>query len=587
MRSKESSELVAELYTDRTGYVESKPLPYGTYIVSEPYPPTGYTGIEPFEVTIDTDGEVHEFEVTNRVLKANITIVKKDHDTDEIIPIAGTEFRILDINNKPVEIDGKKVFTTDESGTITLAEPLIYGDYTLQEITPPHGYWLNDESLSFTVWNNEPITLEFYNSKILKQIQVIKTDSRDDNRLLSGAVFEVYRDNQLIETITTDTNGQAITSKLPVGEYTVTEVTAPVGFVLSDNSFDITISNDKEMIYTIECENAPTEVVLQKSDVSDDKPLSGAVFEVYNTENVVVAKGEIDKKGELIVYELPVGKYTFKEVTAPIGYSLEPSIFSFEIHKNGTVTGATEIQNVATSVTISKTDSLDDRALSDATIAVYNADGEEVFKGKTDANGDIPITMLPIGTYTFKEIEAPAGYIINESTFTFTIDEYGVVAGDTAIGNFPTMLKIHKVIYETNEPLTGAGFKVKNFLGLNTLKFTKNDDSTYRLDKNGDVTEIMVDEKGTAIIYGLPYGNYWLEESSAPNGYFPTAPIKVTVDENSTFTMPYVATVPNSQFVKLGLDRERWLYPLIAGLLFSACVGLFFFIRKRSLESKH
>lgn len=92
---------------------------------------------------------------------------------------------------------------------------------------------------------------------------------------------------------------------------------------------------------------------------------------------------------------------------------------------------------------------------------------------------------------------------------------------------------------------------VKQTLGLFVVNFTQNADGTYRFDKDGDATEIMVDVDGEAVIYGLPQGNYWLDESIVPTGYYPTAPVKVTIGDNE---LPYVAVIPNSEFVKLGLD---------------------------------
>lgn len=147
--------------------------------------------------------------------------------------------------------------------------------------------------------------------------------------------------------------------------------------------------------------------------------------------------------------------------------------------------------------------------------------------------------------------------------------------------NSPTSLRIVKVKYEDNTPLTGAGFLVKNWLGLNTVKFTRNDDGTYRYNPKGDIKEVLVDKDGQATICGLPLANYWLEESTVPEGYYPTAPVKVTIGETNDIEEPYEAVIPNSVFVKLGLDRERYIYPIVAGLLIIVSVIVFIIICRR------
>lgn len=129
---------------------------------------------------------------------------------------------------------------------------------------------------------------------------------------------------------------------------------------------------------------------------------------------------------------------------------------------------------------------------------------------------------------------------------------------------------------------------MKNFLGLNTLSFTKNEDGTYRYDKDGDVKKILVDENGEAVIYGLPLGQYWLEESIVPSGYYPAAPVKITINETNDSEVPYEAVIPNSIFVKLGLDRDRYNIPIAIGaVILTAAAGLFFIIRRRKRKARN
>ena len=94
----------------------------------------------------------------------------------------------------------------------------------------------------------------------------------------------------------------------------------------------------------------------------------------------------------------------------------------------------------------------------------------------------------------------------------------------------------------------------------------------------------MVDENGEAVIYGLPSGSYWLEENTVPAGYYPCAPAKFIVDETQNTESPLEIIIPNSEYVNLGLDRDRWYLPaaisVIVLLLFTVFV-LFVVVNKK------
>ena len=152
------------------------------------------------------------------------------------------------------------------------------------------------------------------------------------------------------------------------------------------------------------------------------------------------------------------------------------------------------------------------------------------------------------------------------------------------IENAPTGLKILKVDAKTGNSLTGAGFriKVKDGLGFETLTFTQTEDGGYFYDENGAVMDLMVDMNGEIMLYGLPLGSVWIEESIVPEGYFPNSAQKAEITTDTSFDNPLTLKIENSLFVKLGMDSDWWEFPaMMVGIALAIGGGIVFFIIRR------
>ena len=587
IRLTNTGKLIDTLITDEDGCALSFDLPYGTYTVSETIAPEGYLPCNPFTVTITEDGEIHSFDIEDTVIRNQVTITKTDSETGEAIPSTETAFKIKEVNGDWITMDGQSVFTTDSTGTLELPETLKYGAYELYETNAPTGYWINEDPLVFSVTENdgEPIQVTFNNDPVQKHIQITKIDSRDDSRGLSGAVYDIKDTyGNTVDTITTDSQGIATSGLLPMGTYTLNEITAPTGFMLDNTSVSVEIDDSRTDMVFIELTNDPVSVTLTKADSETGDRLSGAVFSLTGDTRALI-QYETDSKGEIVLYELPAGDYTFEEVTTPKGYQLSFDSYDFTVNTDGSVTGTTEIQNPPTKVTLTKYDIINDLPLEGAEIIVQDESGKIVFAGNTDENGEVNLTRLPSGIYTFFESQAPKGYIQTDEIKEFTIDRFGGTSGETRLYNEPTILQILKTKYEDGTPLTGAAFKVKGVLGLTTYTFSITEDGAYRYDKDGTITDVPVDVDGFAEIQALPNGVYWLEETTVPDGYYPSAAQKVTItDENGTEN-PASITIPNSIYVKLGHDYRKLVYGSAIGGLALLGLAAFLFI-KRKKESK-
>ena len=133
-------------------------------------------------------------------------------------------------------------------------------------------------------------------------------------------------------------------------------------------------------------ENVKGELEITKVDVADgNTKLPNAEFTIYNEQGKEVVKGKTDEKG-VAKFKLPYGKYTYKETIAPNGYVINEGTFAFEIKENGQIIKhIVQDKKVEGELEITKVDIADGNTkLPNAEFTIYNEQGKEVVKGKTD-----------------------------------------------------------------------------------------------------------------------------------------------------------------------------------------------------------
>lgn len=344
---------------------------------------------------------------------------------------------------------------------------------------------------------------------------IVINKQNENGDAIKGVEFTIYDSNGAeVEKIVTDSNGKAMSSKLPLGKYTVKETKAADGYIISDEVyiFDIVSQNN---IYTTEVSktiiNKRNVIELIKVAAGTDNGLRDAEFEIYNSEKELVTKVTSDKDGKITIKGLPAGTYTVKEVKAPAGYVRSKDVFTFAVDENGKVSGDVRIENTMIKIEVKKVDANTGATLAGATLEVRNANNEIVASGKTNSKGILTIEKLPAGSYTLIETAPPAGYQINTQVLKFTVDEYGVVTGDTVMKDSPTVVTIYKKDAADNKVLAGAKITIKDSNGKVVATGTTND-------------------KGIFSVSNLAPGVYVFYEDEAPEGYIKT-------NEKSTFTI--------------------------------------------------
>ena len=191
------------------------------------------------------DGKTTTLQVENEAV-SGILIHKTSSTTGE--GIYGVTFLLYDDTNTPI---GQ--YTSDNEGYVWI-EDLPAGRYYLRELEN-EGYVLDTEKKTVYVKSGETTEIEWQNTPILGQIQIIKKSANDNpinglpaGTLLEGAVFEIYdKAGNVVDTIRSDSRGRAVSKLLPLGRYTVREVTAPDYYAVNPTVMNAYLEYDWNM----------------------------------------------------------------------------------------------------------------------------------------------------------------------------------------------------------------------------------------------------------------------------------------------------------------------------------------------------
>ncbi|HFJ9463391.1 TPA: SpaA isopeptide-forming pilin-related protein [Bacillus cereus] len=264
---------VDTLRTDKTGKVVSQKLEPGKYTLKETKAPQGYKLLkEEIEVVVEAN-KVVEVQVENAKELGSLQVIKKDSESGKVL--AGAEFKL---KNEAGQVVGEAK-TTNKDGVVKF-ENLVPGKYTLEETKAPEGYKALEVTVEVNVVANEVVKQEVMNEKVKEeftgQLEITKVDANNTNKILAGAVFEIWKDGTKIDTLTTNKSGKATSKKLEPGDYTLKEIQAPEGYTLSDKEIKFTISNEKIEVVKLQITNKKdTEKGPEKPGEGTEKPGEG------------------------------------------------------------------------------------------------------------------------------------------------------------------------------------------------------------------------------------------------------------------------------------------------------------------------
>ena len=588
------------LVTDENGYAKTKALPYGVYVLEQTKGAPGYELKGPILFEIDGTEDILNpppLTLSDRPIRYHLRLMKTDSETGKAVTLSGVSFKLRDETGEFVtqtvsyptrqETD---TFVTDETGSVTLPETLTWGLYFVEEVTAPKGYLIREEALPVFVGQDGDAPGETYqidaevpNKPVKGRILLEKKGPRltgfevtadaygneahrpvYEERYLAGAVFELraaetvtggdgtvwFEQGELVETLTTTSDGPAASGLLPLGRYVLVEIHAPEGYALDDTPHEVTLDASDAYTPVVEVraeltnEYLPAEITLTKyketMQAMEDEhgvrqtvitvPGEGFVFGLYNASDIpydggvlpagtLVASGATDADGRLVFAgRYPHGEYYVKELQAPEGWKLPAGTFPVSIlpekaQEDAVIRAGLTVHNelICTPVTITKTDITGAAPVPGALIEVRNSRDEIIYRARTDENGELPDILLMPGQYAFREVLAPDGYALNEAVCIFVVDAQGQVSGDTEIRDDWTRFSLRK---------TDTGGRV-----LAGVQFALVD---------ADGNQIMTaetDENGLASFERIPHGRYSVVETQPLPGYLPAGTVaELTVD---------------------------------------------------------
>jgi len=415
------------------------------------------------------------------------------------------------------------------------------GDYEWREISTADGYMISSKK-AITVTADKTAKTEFVNKASAPDKGKITIHKRDaETRAdLAGAKFEVaaaediyvgngyciYPKGTVIDTITTGTDGIAETTKaLYKGySYTVTEIEAPKGYSISDEPTQTIKLVEQQAEFVVDFDNEQNTIPFEitKTDISTGELIPDCSFEILNENNEQVITGTTDENG-IAHFQLAIGKYFYREISAPDIYEIDDTPYPFEITENDDIVKAkmtNKKKSGSIKVTKSTTGNLNIEGIKFFATGISDTNKDMKFEATTDENGVALFDKLVIGKYTVTEdgSTVPAAYL--------TADEQEV----TVEYNTTAEVKV------TNEEKTGS-IKVqkrtegqKNVEGI-TFYLKGTSDSGREIN-----IPATTNKDGIAVFENVPIGTYSIieDEETVPYGYLVADEKEVTVIYSET-----------------------------------------------------
>ena len=556
--------------TDEKGEIILKDLTPGTYTVTE----QSHDLYEPQEsktVTI-VSGETATVNFSNTLRRGSLEVTKTSDDG----LVEGIKFRLTGTAACGLGIEEYAV--TDSTGKARFENIPIGSGYVLAEVDTPSRYEVLD-TLDVTIEWNTVAKKSVHNTLKLARIRISKTGEvfasvHCDSGIyvpiyaeqaLAGAVFEIaaaedittadgtvrHAAGEVVDTITTDENGSAVSKELYPGKYTVREIQAPGGTVLNTElkTVGLTENADDEITEAlVSFSNVRQKVaVTVKKQLEQNKDfgigmggeITSVTFGLYAAEDLTAADGSVipadglmdiisvDLEGKATcTADLPLGSYYLMEQSTDEHYLLSQAKYPFSFAYAGQDIPLVEItvnegQPITNTLRCGKVMGIKKdeggNALAGAAIGIFHPNETEyttetaILNTVSAEDGSFSFPCVPCGSWVIREIAAPEGYLLTDESYPVTVSEDGQVIVIEIINEQITgSVKLTKVDRDYPEnKLTGAEFHV--WADANGDELLTEEDILF--------DSLVETDTGIYELYDLPFGGYFIKEIKAPDGF--------------------------------------------------------------------
>ncbi len=472
-------------------------------------------------------------------------LVRKVGDSYKFVKATGKDgsYSFTDLASQATDL------TPNTKGDIDVTG-LPEGNYEWREISTADGYMISSKK-AITVTADKTAKTEFINKTSAPDKGKIKIHKRDaETRAdLAGAKFEVaaaedifvgngyciYPKGTVIDTITTGTDGIAETTKAIYKgySYTVTEIEAPKGYSISDEPTQTIKLVEQQAEFVVDFENEQNTIPFEitKTDISTGELIPDCTFEILNENKEQVITGTTDENG-IAHFQLAIGKYFYREISAPDIYEIDDTPYPFEITENDDIVKA-EMTNKKKSgsikVTKTTTGNLNIEGIKFFATGISDTNKDLKFEATTNENGVAMFDKLVIGKYVITEdgSTVPAAYLVaDEQEVTVEYNETAEVAFENI--EKTGSIVVHKTT-EGQRNIEGIKFYLRG---------------TSDTGREIDIPTVT-DKDGIAKFENIPIGTYMVieDEETVPYGYLVADEKEVKVEYAQTID----ATILNEE----------------------------------------
>lgn len=465
-----------------------------------------------------------------------------------------------------------KDVTTNANGEINIAN-LAPGNYQISEYTDVK--YVPQDTQTVTIVSGQTASVQFSNVLKKFRVNVTKQDYEkghaQGDAKLSGAVYGLFKGNDLVAQYTTDQNGSFITDYYVCGkDWTIKEIAPSEGYLLNDTVYKVG-ADPKD--YTVEYNNAPDMTVMEQvikgkisiikhtddGETQIETPEKGAEFQVYLKSSGSFVNADKDERDTIVCDQdgfastklLPYGVYTVHQTK---GWDGREKITDFDVFINTdgkTYKFLINNKNFESYLKVVKLDKETGKRIpyEGAAFEIYDSNNHRITMQYTypqvtsihtfytNKEGYlITPEKLPYGDYTLKEVQAPYGYVLDDTPVPFSITQENsstdtgvtvvkVKARDVAQKGVINITKTGEIFssVEENKGVYTPKYSVGNLKGAVFEIYAAEDittlDGTVRYEQGALVDTVTTDDDGVAKSKELYLGKYTVIEKTAPNGY--------------------------------------------------------------------